>query len=126
MSDEEETPVGPGPFREAVPTPPAKPPGLSIPAALSAPVVTAGWVSSILIDDDLRFFVSGSLLMIGGILGLVGLIDTRVPLEPPVDGQLVEAKRGRTAAKLGLGCLVGPIVLGAIAFGLLLLTCMGH
>jgi len=38
----------------------------------------------------------------------------------------VPAYEGRNLAKLGLGCLLGPVLLGCIGFGLLLLTCGGH
>ena len=120
--------AGQGPFRVNAKEPdPATP--WSIPAVLTLPFVTFGWFSAWLLAEgtgDGWLYASAAGLLLGGVLGLVGLTDTRPVPEHAGSEDLPLPKRGRTAAKLGLGCLIGPIVLGCLFFGLILLTCMGH
>jgi hypothetical protein len=117
-----------GPFRdnarEADPEPP-----WSIPAILAIPSVLFGWLAAGLMAEgmgEVWMHASAAGLLLGGVLGLFGLMDTRPHPEHAGAVDLPPPKRGRGLAKLGFAFLLGPIVLGCLFFGLLLLTCMGH
>jgi len=118
---------GQGPFRENAKDPDPPEP-YSIPAVLSLPVVIAGWISPFVLSSlgGVAVYAAMSCLTVGGVLGLLGLIDTRPRPEHAGADDLPPPKRGRVLAKLGFAFLLGPIVLGCLFFGLLLLTCGGH
>lgn len=116
-----------GPFRDNA-RPPDPSPMRSVTAILSPILVVVGWALLALSIHRLEIlgYLGVLLLLAGGGAGAFGLIETRPPApDVEVTGRPVE-QGDRLYAKLGLGCLLGPILVGCIGFGLLLLTCGGH
>ena len=123
-----------GPFRDNA-RPPDPEPGWSYMAVASPILVIGGWLACgyALSEAESVIYVGVLLLFCGGAAGAFGLVETKPraaasqPREgDPPDAPAVPTSQGRDLAKLGLGCLLGPILLGCIGFGLLLLTCGGH
>ena len=116
-----------GPFRDNARAPDPSP-MRSITAILSPIFVIGGWalVGFSLNRLEVLGYMGGLMLLSGGAMGALGLIETRPP-PPDVEPVGRQVERGdRIYAKIGLGCLLGPVLLGCIGFGLLLLTCGGH
>lgn len=121
-----------GPFRDNAAPPPPQPPPWSYTAIASPLVAVAAW-SLVWLGASVNeaLGVLGAFLLFAGVIaGALGLAETR-PLVPEAsrEGDAERPRvvyRGRGYAKLGLGLVLGPILLGCIGLGLLLLTCGGH
>lgn len=125
-----------GPFRDnARPPDPTTP--WSYPAVASPVLVIGGWLVCVLALNRLEalLYVGSLMLLAGGAAGAFGLVETKPRVRSarePLDAEQSDEPlptalyQGRSLAKLGLGCLLGPVLLGCIGFGLLLLTCGGH
>lgn len=117
----------PGPFREDA-RPSAPPPKLSVTAAIALPLVLVGWGSvwaAFSTGTDGFLVMAAVCLLSGAVSGGLGMVETR-PIIDEETGRSWNPYRGRAAATLALGALLAPLILGCIAFGLLLLTCGGH
>lgn len=101
---------------------------MSVTAAVALPLVVVGWGSvwaALASRTDGFFVVAAASLLLGAVSGALGMVETK-PVVDPETGRPRIPYRGRTAATLALGALLAPLILGCIAFGLLLLTCGGH